>query len=69
MSTPSISNASLMTKNSGYPSFGFAWYVVIVLFFAYTLAFVDRAIIGYLIEPIRADLNINDFQFSLLSTL
>ncbi len=69
MNNSASGNTTLMTKNSGYPSSGYAWYVVIVLFFAYTLAFVDRAIIQYLIEPIREDLNINDFQFSLLSTL
>jgi MFS family permease len=69
MNTPSSGNASLMTKNSGYPSTGYSWYVVVILFFSYTLAFVDRAIILFLIEPIKGDLQINDLQFSLLSTL
>ena len=62
------SNA-LMSGNSGYPKAGYAWYVVIILFLSYTLAFVDRGIITYLIEPIKSDLNINDFQFSILSGL
>jgi len=52
-----------------YPSARYAWYVVIVLYFSYTLSFVDRAIIVYLVGPIRADLQINDFEFSLLQGL
>jgi MFS family permease len=58
-----------MTKNADYPSSGYAWYVVFVLFFTYTLAFVDRGIITFLVDPIRNDFGISDFQFSLLSTL
>jgi MFS family permease len=52
-----------------YPSAGYAWYVVVVLYLSYTLAFVDRAIIVYLVGPIREDLLINDFQFSLIQGL
>ena len=66
--TPS-DNAALMTQNAGYPTSGYSWYVAGVLFIVYTLAFVDRAIIGYLVDPIRADFKINDLQFSLLQTL
>lgn len=36
------------------------------LFVAYTLSFIDRQIITLLVGPIRADLDITDFQFSLL---
>jgi MFS family permease len=49
-----------------YPSEGYAWYVVGILYLTYTLSFVDRAIINFLVDPIRADLLINDFQFSLI---
>jgi MFS family permease len=49
-----------------YPSEGYAWYVVIVLYLTYTLSFVDRAIINFLVDPIRADFLISDFQFSLI---
>jgi len=52
-----------------YPSAGYAWYVVVVLYLSYTFSFVDRAIIGYLVSPIREDLHINDFQFSLIQGL
>jgi MFS family permease len=69
MNTSSSSNASLITKNSDYPSAGYSWYVVIILFLTYTMAFVDRGIITFLVDPIRTDFGISDFQFSLLSTL
>jgi MFS family permease len=62
-------NVGFMKETSGYPSAGYAWYVVIVLYLVYTLSFVDRAIIQYLVDPIRSDLLINDFQFSLLQGL
>ncbi len=66
--TPSI-NATFMTRNEGYPATGYSWYVAAVLFVVYTLAFVDRSIIGYLVDPIRADFGINDMQFALLQNL
>ena len=53
----------------GYPPAAYAWYAVIVFFLAYTLAFVDRVIIAFLVGPIRADFEISDFQFSLISGL
>jgi MFS family permease len=40
-----------------------------ILFTAYLLSFVDRQIITLLVGPIRADLGITDFQFSLLHGL
>jgi len=49
-----------------YPSSHYAWYVVVVLYLAYTFSFVDRSITAYLVRPIRADFAINDFQFSLM---
>jgi MFS family permease len=52
-----------------YPSARYGWYVVAVLYLSYTFSFVDRAIIAYLVGPIRGDLQINDFQFSLIQGL
>ncbi len=69
MNSSTSSSATLMSRNSGYPSSGYAWYIVIILFLTYTLAFVDRGIITFLVDPIRTDFGISDFQFSLLSTL
>src|SRR5210317_213929 len=63
---PNSSNGGNVNVNPGYPKAGYAWYVVFILYLTYTLSFVDRAIINYLVEPIRADLLINDFQFSLI---
>jgi MFS family permease len=49
-----------------YPSAKYAWYVVVVLYLAYTFSFIDRAITVYLVGSIRHDFAINDFQFSLM---
>jgi MFS family permease len=54
---------------SDYPSAAYAWYVVAILYLTYTFSFIDRAIIIYLVGPIRADMQINDFQFSLIQGL
>jgi MFS family permease len=51
------------------PSPTVAWYTVIMCMIAYVLSFVDRQIIALLIEPIQADLQITDTQFSLLTGL
>jgi MFS family permease len=56
-------------KETEYPSTGYAWYVVFVLYLAYTFSFVDRAVILYLVTPIRNDFQINDFEFSLIQGL
>ncbi len=45
----------------------YRWYVVLILLLAYCLSFIDRQIITLLVAPIRSDLNITDFQFSLLN--
>jgi MFS family permease len=47
----------------------YAWYVVIVLMVAAALSLVDRLLIGQLVEPIKRDLQISDFQVSLLQGL
>jgi len=54
-------------SGDGRPSSGVAWYTVTLCMIAYVLAFVDRQIIALLIEPIQADLQISDTQFSLLT--
>ena len=43
-----------------------AYYVLAVLLAAYILSFVDRNVMAVLIGPIRQDLDISDFQYSLL---
>ena len=51
---------------SRYPNPRHAWYMVILLTVAYVFSFVDRYVLGLLIEPIKADLNLTDTQIGLL---
>ncbi|MCG8440813.1 MAG: MFS transporter [Caulobacterales bacterium] len=44
----------------------YAWFVVGVLSLASIVAYVDRQIINLMVEPIKADLGVNDTQISLL---
>lgn len=52
-----------------YPASAYAWYVIGVFYIAYTLAFIERIIIAFLVGPIRSAFAITDFQFSLISGL
>ena len=45
-----------------YPKAGAAWFLVAMLTVAYVFSFVDRYILGLLIEPIKADLGLTDEQ-------
>lgn len=44
-----------------------AWFATGVLYFAQALLLADRQILAFLVDPIRADLALSDFQFSLAS--
>jgi MFS family permease len=55
-----------MSESRPYPSSVYAWYVVVVLFLAYVVSFLDRQILSLLIEPIKRDLQISDTTISLL---
>lgn len=48
------------------PSLAYAWYTVFVLTICYTLAFIDRQILGLMIGPIKAEFAISDTQVGLL---
>lgn len=50
-------------------SYAYEWYVVTLCMVAYIFSFVDRQILALMIEPIKADLNLSDTQFSLLHGL
>ena len=54
------------TTEVRYPGPAYAWYMVVVLTIAYILSFVDRYILGLLVEPIKADLGISDSQMGWL---
>lgn len=47
----------------------YAWYVVFILTFCYTVAFIDRQVLNLLIEDVKADLLLSDVQLSLLQGL
>ena len=49
-----------------YPKPAQAWYIVILLTLAYVLSFVDRYILGLLVELIKADMGLTDWQIGLL---
>ncbi|HJV84513.1 MAG TPA: MFS transporter [Noviherbaspirillum sp.] len=44
----------------------YAWYVVYLLTFAYTVAFIDRQVLNLLVDPIKRDMLLTDVQISLL---
>lgn len=50
-------------------SSAYAWYVLIVLFFANCFNSMDRSIVTMLVEPIKQDLGLNDTQIGLIGGL
>ncbi|MXY51203.1 MAG: MFS transporter [Gammaproteobacteria bacterium] len=64
-----VENATDQTEGArpmAYPRPARAWYMVSLLTIAYVVSFVDRNILGLLIDPIKADLELSDFQIGLL---
>lgn len=53
-------------EQHAYPNPAYAWYVVVILFLAFVVSFIDRQIISLLVDPIKADLGISDTQIGLL---
>lgn len=53
-------------KRSGSPESRYAWYVAIILMLTMMVAAVDRAMMAVLVEPIKADLGINDTQIGFI---
>ena len=51
---------------SDFPNPKTAWTILGILFLAYVSSFVDRQVIGLLVEPIKADFQISDTKVSLL---
>jgi len=64
-----VNQPSESSTSSDYPKPKEAWYVVAILLLCYIFSFVDRQIIGYLVEPIERDLGLTDAQVGLLSGL
>lgn len=55
-----------MNSTAQWPSPGRAWTMVALLTVAYVVSYVDRYILGLLIEPIKADLTLSDEQIGYL---
>jgi MFS family permease len=53
-------------RNEQYPKIQYAWYTVVVLQFAYSVAYIDRLVLSLMVQPIRADLHLSDTGISLL---
>ncbi|HBG82378.1 MAG TPA: MFS transporter, partial [Acinetobacter radioresistens] len=64
-----MSNLNIQTEGSISKSSVYTWYVVLLCMLAYIFSFIDRQILALMIEPIKADLNLTDTQFSLLHGL
>jgi MFS family permease len=54
------------SQTQDYPPPAVGWWVNAILFVLVVLSVLDRNILTLLVEPIKADLNITDVQFSLL---
>lgn len=54
------------TLDKPYPPSGYGWFLVAMLTLAYVLSYIDRSILGLLIEPIKSDLNLTDEQIGLI---
>jgi MFS family permease len=63
---PAISTTEVNPK-AAKPNLRYGWYVVLVLTAIYMLSFVDRQILGLLVQPIKRDLHISDTQVGLLA--
>ena len=61
----------MSTNNQSPPSISpsYAWYSVGVLFLVSIFAYMDRLLLGFLIEPIKLELMLNDTQMGLISGL
>ena len=53
-------------RESVYPSSAYAWYCVFILMGIYLNSFLDRQILGLLVDPIKADMGISDTQMGFL---
>jgi len=56
-------------QNKSYPSQATAWYTVFILMLAFTVSFIDRQILSLMVDPIKTDLSVGEFQISLLHGL
>jgi MFS family permease len=55
-------DAATETQKVSYPKASTGWFLVVMLTIAYVFSYVDRYVLGLLIEPIKADLSLTDEQ-------
>ena len=68
LAPPAVTTASATGIGEGeapYPGAALSWGIVAALFIAYIFSFIDRMLIGLLVEPIKKDLLLTDTQISL----
>ena len=56
-------------NRSLYPPPARGWYMVVLLTLAYFISYIDRTVIALLVEPMKADLGLNDSQMGMLMGL
>ena len=61
-----MTNSGAPVEPGDWPRPALGWYAVGVLLVAYVFSFIDRTIIGLLVGPIKASLDISDTQFGVL---
>jgi MFS family permease len=64
-----IDPAAITISQPNETSLRYAWYVAIVLMLCNTLSFIDRQILGLLVDPIKQELGTTDTQMGLLQGL
>jgi MFS family permease len=64
-----MTNEVAFSKQIETVNLRYAWYVAIVLMVCNTLSFIDRQILGLLVDPIKQDLGTSDTQMGLLQGL
>ena len=62
-----MSTQDAVTGESSSMTPNYRMYTMMVLLLAYTSSYVDRQIMGILIEPIKADLHLSDTQMGFMS--
>ncbi len=63
----SLADSAVSSRIPAHAQSGnYAWYVLFLLTFAYTVAFIDRQVLNLLVEDIKRDLLLTDTQLSLL---
>jgi len=64
-----IKPEAINISQSNQANLQFAWYVAVVLMLCNTLSFIDRQILGLLVDPIKQDLGVSDTRMGLLQGL